>query len=297
MVGDNGKKKQKSDMILDTFLYLFSFIFVLIIILPFLHLLALSFNDGMDALKGGIGLLPRKFTMENYKVILKEQSLVRATLVSVARTVAGTFSSLILTGMVAYCFTRKDLVGRSFYLIVFLLPMYIGAGLIPTFLTYKALGLTNSFAVYIVPNFVWAYNIIIIRTFFDGLPKELEESAILDGANEYHIFFRIYVPLSMPVIVTIGLFNAVWQWNSWFDTVMYIRGSAWDTLSSLLAHMLMEQQTNFINNMKLAKRAVSLTPEVLKAAMTMVTVLPIMMVYPFLQKYFVKGVMVGAVKG
>lgn len=214
MVAEKRKKKQSSDRILDAFLFLFSFVFVLIIILPFLHLLALSFNDGMDALKGGIGLLPRKFTLENYKIILKEQSLVRATLVSVGRTVVGTFSSLVLTGLVAYCFTRKDLVGRSFYLIVFLLPMYIGAGLIPTFLTYKALGLTNSFAVYIVPNFVWAYNIIIIRTFFDGIPKELEESAILDGANEYQIFLRIYVPLSMPVIVTIGLFNAVWQWNS-----------------------------------------------------------------------------------
>ncbi len=298
MVKADGKEgKHKSDRGLDVFLYIFSFLFILVIILPFIHLIALSFNDGMDALKGGIGLWPRKVTLENYKIILQEQSLVRASVVSVARTVAGTFSSLVLTGLVAYCLTRRELVGRRFYLIVFLLPMYIGAGLIPTFLTYKALHLTNSFMVYIIPNLVWAYNIIIIRTFFDGLPKALEESAILDGANELQIFFRIYVPLSMPVIATIGLFNAVWQWNSWFDTVMYIRGNTWDTLSSLLAHMLMEQQTNFINDMKLAKRAVSLTPEVLKAAMTMVTVIPIMLVYPFLQKYFVKGVMIGAVKG
>lgn len=289
--------RHKSDRVLDLIIYIVSALFVLLILLPFIHLIALSFNDGMDALKGSIGLWPRKPTLENYKIILQEQSLLRATFTTVARMVVGTASSLVLTGLVAYCLTRKNLMGRRFYLIVFLLPMYIGAGLIPTFLTYKALGLTNSFAVYIVPNFVWAYNIIVIRTFFETLPKALEESAILDGATDYQIFFRIYVPLSMPVIVTIGLFNAVWQWNSWFDTVMYIRGNNLDTLSSLLAHMLMEQQTNFINDMKLAKRAVSLTPEVLKAAMTIVTIIPIMLVYPFLQKYFVKGVMIGAVKG
>lgn len=293
------KKKlhRKKITAFDMVTYTFSIVFMLIILMPFMYLIALSFNDGMDALKGGIGLWPRKFTLENYKVILEEASLARASFVTVLRTVVGTATSLLMTGLVAFCLTRTNLIGRKFYLVVFILPMYIGAGLIPTFLTYKTLGLTNSFWVYIVPNLVWAYNIIIMRTFFDGLPKALEESAFLDGATEFQIFFKIFIPLSMPVIVTIGLFNAVWQWNSWFDTVMYIRGNQWDTLSSLLAHMLMEQQTNFISDMKLAKRAVSLTPEVLKAAMTVVTALPIMVVYPFLQKYFVKGVMVGAVKG
>ena len=293
----NGKSMRRKITAFDAFIYFIAVVFTAIVIFSFIHLIALSFNDGMDAMKGGIGFWPRKFTLENYKIILQESSLFRATIVSVARTVIGTLVPLIATGLVAFCLTRSDLVGRRFYHIVFILPMYISAGLIPTFLTYKAMGLTNNFMVYIVPNLVWAYNIIIIRTFFDGLPRSLEESAIIDGANELQVFFRIFIPLSMPVIVTVGLFNAVWQWNSWFDTVMYIRGNELDTLSSLLAHMLMEQQTNFINDMKLAKRAVSLTPEVLKAAMTIVTALPIMLVYPFLQKYFVKGVMVGAVKG
>lgn len=289
-------KKKRKLTVFDIVLDMASIVFVLIILLPFVHLAALSLNDGLDALKGGIGLLPRKFTLENYKIIFQEQSLARASLVTVSRTLVGTALPLLCTSLVAFCLTRKDLVGRKFYLVLFLLPMYIGAGLIPTFLTYKALRLTNSFAVYIVPNLVWGYNIIILRSFFETLPASLEESAVLDGATEYQIFFRICIPLSMPVVVTIGLFNAVWQWNSWFDTVMYIRGNEWDTLSSLLAHMLMEQQTNFINDMKMAKRAVSLTPEVLKAAMTIVTALPIVFVYPFLQKYFVKGIMVGAVK-
>jgi putative aldouronate transport system permease protein len=281
----------------DILIHMLLIIFILIIVLPFVHLIALSFNEGTDALRGGIIFWPRKFTLENYKIIFQENSLLHATLISVLRTVIGTSSSLFITAAIAYCFTKNNLVGKKLYMIIFLLPMYIGIGLIPTFLTYRMLHLTNNFAVYIIPNLAWAYNIIIMRTFFEGLPGSLEESAFLDGANEFTVFLKVIMPLSKPVIVTICLFNGVWQWNSWFDTVMYIRGNSLDTLSSLLAHMLMEQQSNFINDMKLAKRAVSLTPAVLKAAMTMVTVIPVMLIFPSLQKYFVKGIMVGAVKG
>lgn len=289
--------RSKGEKFFDFSLMIVAILFCLTIIIPFLHIIALSFNKGNDALRGGIGIFPRVFTLENYKIIFEESSLLRAASTSVMRTVVGTVTSLLLTALVAYCFTKNDLIGLNFYLIIFLIPMYIGAGLIPNYLTLKMINLTNSFWVYIVPNLVWAYNIIIIRTFFQGLPAALEESAVIDGATEYTVFFRIILPLSMPVLATVGLFNAVWQWNSWFDTVMYIRGNNFSTLSSLLAKMLMEQQSSFIGDMKLAKRAVALTPEVLKAAMTIVTILPIMVVYPFLQKYFVKGVMIGAVKG
>ena len=289
--------RSKGEVVFDVVIFVLMVIFCLSVLIPFLYILALSFNDGTDALKGGIGLLPRKFTLENYKIIFEEESLFNATMVSVARTVLGTVLSGIITAFVAYCFTKKDLVGLNFYLVLFLMPMYLVPGLIPTFLTYNSIGLTNSFWVYIVPNLVWGYNIIITRTFFQGLPPALEESAVIDGANEYVVFFKIIFPLSMPVIATVGLFNAVWQWNSWFDTVMYIRGDEWRTLSSMLAKMLTEQQSNFVGTMKAAQRATSLTPQVLKAAMTVVTIVPILAVFPFLQKYFVKGVMVGAVKG
>ncbi len=298
MVAISRKKPgARAEVVFDIVVSVLCVLFCITVIVPFLYILALSFNNGTDALKGGIGLVPREFTLENYAIIFQEENLLKAVGVSVARTVIGTVSSGILTAFVAYCFTKKNLVGLNFYLALFLLPMYLVPGLIPTFLTYNALGLTNSFWVYIIPNLVWGYNIIITRTFFQGLPPALEESAVIDGANEYVVFFKVILPLSMPVIATVGLFNAVWQWNSWFDTVMYIRGDEWTTLSSMLAKMLTEQQSNFVGSMRTAKRATALTPQVLKAAMTVVTMVPIMVVFPFLQKYFVKGVMVGAVKG
>lgn len=298
MVNRAGRiKKSKEEKIFDVVIAVIMILFCMTVLVPFLYVIALSFNNGTDALKGGIGLWPREFTLENYKIIFQEQSLIRSTVISVLRTVVGTVCSGILTAFVAYCFTKKDLVGLNFYLALFLLPMYLVPGLIPTFLTYNKIGLTNSFWVYIIPNLVWGYNIIITRTFFQGLPEALEESALIDGANEFEVFFKVILPLSMPVIATVGLFNAVWQWNSWFDTVMYIRGDEWNTLSSMLAKMLTEQQSNFVGNMNMTKRAIALTPQVLKAAMTVVTITPILAVFPFLQKYFVKGVMVGAVKG
>lgn len=278
-------------------LYLFMILFSICVLYPFLYLLALSFNQGVDALRGGITIWPRKFTLENYKIIFEDAMLYRATFVSVARTVVGTLTALLFTSLVAYCLTKEKLVGYHFYLTLFLLPMYVSAGIIPTYLLYKGIGLTDSFWVYIIPNLVWAYNLIIMRTFFNAIPPSLVEASMIDGASELRIFFRVILPLSTPVIATIALYNAVWNWNSWLDTVLYTRSADLNTLMSLLSKMLMEQQSNQIATMKSSNRVQYLTPQVLKAAMTMVTTIPIIMVYPFLQKYFVKGVMVGAVKG
>jgi ABC-type glycerol-3-phosphate transport system permease component len=178
-----------------------------------------------------------------------------------------------------------------------ILPMYISAGMIPTYLVYRLFGLTNTFWVYIVPNLVWAYFVLIMRTFFEGLPPSLEESAVVDGANDLVVFFRIILPLSMPVIATVALFNAVWHWNTWFDTILLTRKKELETLMSLLAKMLLEQQTNLISDLRNQRRVRYMTPTVLRAAMTIITTLPIVMVYPFLQRYFVRGVLIGAVKG
>lgn len=272
-------------------------LFGVTVLYPFLYLAALSFNQGIDALRGGITLFPRKFTLENYKIIFQDSRLAFAVFISVSRTVAGTATAVIFTALVSYCLTKRHLIGYKFYITLYILPMYITAGIIPTYLTYRLFGLTNNFLVYIIPNFVWGFNILIMRTFFDDLPPALEESALLDGAGFYKVFFRIILPLSMPVIATIGLFNAVWQWNYWLDTIIYTRSKNLDTLMSILSRMLMEQQSSDIANLRNSRRVKFLTPEVLKAAMTMVTTIPIILVYPFLQKYFVKGVMIGAVKG
>jgi len=271
-------------------------IFSAAVLYPFVYLLALSFNDGMDALKGGITIWPRIFTLENYQIIFSEKQLTSAVFMSVSRTILGTLVTLVFTILVSYCFTRREMLFFNAYLWIIMLPMYVSAGLIPTFLVYRALRLTNTFWVYILPNLVWASNVVIMRTMFDTVPASLHEAAVIDGAGDMKILIRVIVPLSFPVIATIALFNAVWHWNSWYDTVMFTRDSHLDTLMSLLSRMLMESQSQLINVLKSARRAKSLTPEVLKAAMTIVTVVPIIIVYPFLQKYFVKGIMVGAIK-
>ena len=286
-----------SGVLFNTGVYLLLMVFAASVLYPFLYMLALSFNEGTDALAGGIALWPRKFTLENYRIIFQLPSLVNAVIMSVLRTVVGTLTAVVCTGLVGYCFTKRNLPGYRLFVTIFIVPMFVGAGLIPTFLAYRIYGLYDSFLVYIIPNLVWGTNAIIMRTFFDDIPASLSESAVIDGAGEMTIFFRIVLPLSKPVVATIALFNAVWQWNTWTDTFFFTRKSGLDTLSSILSRMILQLQAIDTDLLKVQKRASYITPQVMRAAMTMVTTLPIIMVYPFLQKYFVKGVMIGAVKG
>jgi putative aldouronate transport system permease protein len=292
------KQRSLGDKIFDALLTVVFVLFSLTVLYPFVYLLALSFNEGSDALRGGITVWPRVFTLENYAIIFQNEQLLHAVFISVSRTALGGGLDVFLSGICAYFFTKRYIVGYKFYVTLLVLPMYFSAGMIPTYLVYRGLGLTDSFLVYIVPNLVWAYNILIMRTFFYGLPQSLEESAHIDGANEYTIFFRIIIPLSTPVLATIFLFDAVWQWNSWFDTLIYAGSNdKLNTLMSLLAKMIMQLKANEITALKTAHGAKAITSDTLRAAMTIVTTLPIVMVYPFLQKYFVKGILVGAVKG
>jgi putative aldouronate transport system permease protein len=285
------------DRVFNAFLLVFFLLFSVAVVYPFLFLLALSFNEGTDALRGGITIWPRVFTLENYKIIFENAQLLRGLMNSVLRTVIGASLATFFSGFLGYAFTKRKLVGYRFYVTLLVVPMYFTAGIIPTFLVYRSLGLINNFLVYIIPNLVWGYNIIIMRTFISDLPQALEESAFMDGAHEYTIFFRIIFPLSMPVFATIVLFDAVWHWNSWFDTILYAPKEGLETLMSILARMLLELRAREIVGLKVSKRAMNITSETLRAAMTIVTTLPIIMIYPFLQKYFVKGVMIGAVKG
>lgn len=284
-----------ANRVFDAFLYLLLTLLCITIIYPFLHLLALSFNQGIDAIRGGIGIWPRAFTTENYALVFQDQGLISAVGMTVLRTVVGTTVEVILTAGVAYCFT-KSLVGYKFYMALYLIPMYWGAGIIPTYLVYREMGILNSFWIYILPNLAFGYNIIVMRTNFKSIPPALEESAEIDGASVLRIFLQIIIPLSGPVLATIALFAAVFQWNSWFDTLMYTRSDSLETLSSLLAQMLMEQQSSYVGSAIVTKRANHLTPEVLRAAMTIITTVPILFVYPFVQRFLISGVMVGSVK-
>lgn len=295
------KAKKRKMTGFDIAIIIILLLVVAVTLYPFLNVLAISFNDAMDTVKGGLHIWPRKFTLQNYKEILETGSkLPHAFLISVLRTVVGTALGVITTAMVAYCISREDFIFSKTVSVLFILTMYIGGGMIPDYMLTKQLGLINTFSVYIIPGLIWAYNVILIRSFIDGLPGALQESARLDGANDVTIFFRIILPLCTPVIATIALFIAVGQWNSWFDTYLYTESK--QSLSTL-QYELMKVMGNATANAKvdphnqnLKTTAASTNPESIKMAITIVTTVPILMVYPFVQKYFVSGMTLGAVK-
>ena len=198
---------------------LFMIFFVVITLYPVLNTLAISLNDGTDALRGGIHLIPRKWTLNNYKTVIQKNNLITGAFISVSRTVVGTVSSLAANALLAFIVSRKRFLFRRELSLFWVITMYVNGGLIPVFLLYKSLGLTNSFWVYIIPGMVSAFNVLVIRTYMEGIPESLEESAQLDGAGYMKIFIKIISPLCKPVYATVALFAAVGQWNSWFDAM------------------------------------------------------------------------------
>ncbi len=272
-------------------------IFVIITLYPILNTLAISFNDGTDALRGGIYLWPRVFTWKNYQTIIHKQNLLTATEISILRTVIATVTQLFVTALLAYVLSRKNFIFRKQISLLYVLTMYVNGGLIPTFLLYKGLGLTNSFWVYIIPGMVSAFNMLVIRTYMAGLPDSLQESAEIDGAGHFTIFLRIIVPLCKPVFATIALFIAVYQWNSWFDTMLYNRMRGEYTTLQYELMKLLSAVTNNSSNAETMKNAGNqVTPASIRAAATIITSLPIVCLYPFLQRYFVTGLTIGGVK-
>lgn len=272
-------------------------IFVIITLYPILNTLAISFNDGTDALRGGIYLWPRVFTWKNYQTIIHKQNLLTATEISILRTIIATVSQLFVTALLAYVLSRKNFIFRKQISLLYVLTMYVNGGLIPTFMLYKGLGLTNSFWVYIIPGMVSAFNMLVIRTYMASLPDSLQESAEIDGAGHFTIFLRIIVPLCKPVFATIALFIAVYQWNSWFDTMLYNRmRSEYTTLQYELMKLLSAVTNNSSNAETMKNAGNQVTPASIRAAATIITSLPIVCLYPFLQRYFVTGLTIGGVK-
>ncbi len=272
-------------------------IFVVVTLYPILNTLAVSLNDGTDSLRGGIYLLPRVFTWKNYQTILHKQNLLQASYITVLRTLIGTVSQLFFTALLAYVLSRKEFVFKKQVSFLYVLTMYINGGLIPTFLLYKGLGLTNTFWVYIIPGLVSAFNMLVIRTYMNGLPDSLQESAQIDGAGHFMIFMKIIVPLCKPVFATVALFIAVYQWNSWFDTMIYNRMSEqYTTLQYELMKLLSAVTNNSANAETMKNAGNQVTPASIRAAATILTSLPIVCLYPFLQRYFVTGLTIGGVK-
>lgn len=274
----------------------------LVTVYPFYYVAIMSFNDGIDAMAGGIYLWPRVFTLENYKEFLSDSKWLLAIFVSVSRTVLGTVLGVFFTCLVAYAMSFNDLKLRKVYYGIMIVCMYFSGGLVPYYLTIRSLGLLNSFMVYILPGMYSIYNMILAISFFQAIPHTLHESAYLDGANDMTIYLKIVLPLSMPLLATLALFVAVAQWNNWTDTAFYCTGQKdLRTLSFLLRDVIVSNETgamraNSMTSIAAGKMKPTTSRSIQMAAM-IVSVLPIMCVYPFLQKYFVSGIMLGAVKG
>ncbi len=277
-----------------------------VMLYPMLNTLAVSFNDATDSVRGGIYLWPRDFTLYNYEHVFGQAQLLQAGVISVLRTVIGTALSVFCTAMVAYTISRQYFVLRKFTTIAFVLTMYFSGGLIPTYMLMRELSLLGSFWVYIIPGLIGVFNLIVVRSFIEGLPDSLFESARIDGAGEFTMFLKIALPLCLPVIATISLFVAVFQWNSWFDVFLYNPNHPHlSTLQYELMKILQNSNSSIssgsaegaFTQSQSGVQVQVVTPTSVRAAMTIIVSVPIICVYPFLQKYFVKGLTLGGVKG
>jgi len=291
------------DKVFDFCNYIFMIFLIVVTLYPFINMLALSLNDANDSIRGGIYLWPRVWTLRNYEYVFSETNVYFATFISAARTIIGTLVSVFCTAMLAYAVSRPEYKLRKFVSIVFIFTMYFSGGLIPEYLLIKNLDLLNTFWVYIVPGIIGVFNMIVIRSFIDGLPEGILESARIDGAGDFTVFIRIVLPLIVPALATVSLFVAVYQWNSWFDVFLYNSSRAdLSTLQYELVKILASTNTSHLSPADqyadaMGGRTRTVTPTSIRATMTIVASLPIIMVYPFLQRYFVKGLVIGGVKG
>lgn len=290
-------KMSGADLAFRTCNALFMIIFVIVTLYPVLNTLAISLNDGTDALRGGIHLIPRVFTWKNYTTVLAKDNLITGAFITVARTIVGTLLALVSNAVLAFIVSRKNFIFAKQLSLFWVITMYVNGGLIPTFILYKSLHLTNTFAVYVIPGMISAFNMLVIRTYMRGIPESLEESAQLDGAGYTTIFLKVISPLCKPVYATVALFVAVGQWNSWFDAMLYNRMRNDLTTLQYELMKLLSSVTNQSSSAEAMKNSGgSVTPTSVRAAATIITMLPIICIYPFLQRYFVTGLTLGGVK-
>lgn len=301
----NGKTNNKIkvgylDQTIQGIIYLIIIFLCLIIVLPCLNVLVLSFNDGADAARGGIYFWPRVFTLDNYKEVFSDGSIMAAYKITIARTVIGTAASLLVTSLAAYVLKQEGLPGRKIITVLITFTMLFSGGMIPTYIQYNKLGLLNSFWVYVIPSLVNVTYLVMMRTFFEAVPESLEESAKLDGCGFFGIYIRIMLPLSKPVIAVVGLYTAVNHWNDWFSGAFYMNSnSKWPVqtvLQQLLSRAMSSQEVTTVGQ-AISQASRSVTSDSLKMAAVVITTVPILCVYPFVQKYFAQGAMIGAVKG
>lgn len=295
-------KKVLSDYVIIIVMVVVMFVVFVATLYPFLNALAISLNDKNDTILGGITFYPRVFTISNYRTIFTNPTIWKAYGITFARTIIGTVLGLLVTGAASFALSRKALAGRRFYTMLCLIPMYFGGGLIPSYLLIKQMGLTNNFLVYILPNLMNIWNMILMRSYFQSVPEALEESARIDGANYFTVFFKIYWPVSTPIIATIALYFGVFHWNDWYTTSVYISNPDLKPMTSVLLNIVNE--ASYAERMAAAGAAANIgmvknDTNVRSITMaTMITsIVPIVVIYPFLQRFFIKGIMIGSIKG
>ncbi|MCU6795029.1 MULTISPECIES: carbohydrate ABC transporter permease [Paenibacillus] len=283
--------------IFDGFNYTFLFVFALITIIPFIYIVSVSFAEPEEVLRRGFILFPTTFSLEGYRYIFSTDTIVRSLFVTIGITVAGTLINLIFTSLLAYPLSRQDFDGRKLCMMLIVFTMLFNGGILPTFIVVKAMGLLNSYWALLIPNAISAFNLIVIVSFFRQLPDGLEEAAKIDGCSDPGILVRIVLPLSAPVLATFALFYAVGHWNTFFSAILYINDSKMWPIQVWLRQIVILSQGGIGDSTQFDQNFVALPPQIIKMAVIVISTVPILLVYPFLQKHFAKGVLLGSVKG
>ena len=289
------RKRSMEDKIIDIVIYVFCSIVLFSTIYPFYYIFVTSFNEGIDASRGGIYWFPRVFTLENYTNFFTDAKWITALGVSALRTVIGTAIGTMATAIIAYGLSFQELVGRKLYMTLIIISMYFSGGIIPYYTLLRELKLLNTFGVYVIPGALNTFFIIVGISFFADIPASLRESAKIDGASEIAVFMKIILPVSKPFIATCVLFVGVGHWNNWYDTAFFIRDKSLATLSFLMMQVVNSNQIS-ATTVSAGVTTTSTTPVSVQAAAMIISTVPIICVYPFLQKYFVSGIMIGSVK-
>ena len=289
-----------SQLLGNVVVYGFLLLLFIITFFPFWHIFMLSLNDAGDPTYGKLMLWPSAFTLDSYKAVLQDSEIIHSLGVTVCRVLVGVPITVACVSMLAYALSKRELTGWRGINLFFVFTMYFSGGLIPTYMVVRSLHLIDSFWVFIFPNIINVFWMILVRTYIEGLPKEMMEAAQIDGANDFQIFLRVVLPVCVPVLATVTLFSAISHWNAWYDSYIYTYDSALKTLPAVLVKILNQYQTGDMlsaaQQLANEQRRMPVSSESIRMTVTMVATLPIIAVYPLLQKYFLKGMMIGAVK-
>ncbi len=288
--------KKIGDYVLDTMIYIFLVVLGLVTLLPFANVLSKSVSQEWAITSGKVGIFPVGFQLDTMKFVITSSQFLHSLLISVFVTAVGTLLSLLITAMTAYPLSKRELPGSKILIVLFIFTMMFSGGIIPNYLLIRQLGLINNLGSLILPALISVFNMLVIKSYFESLPESLEESAKLEGARNFTILFRIVLPLSGPVLATVGLFYAVSYWNDYFNPMLYINSSSLKPLQLYLQDIVMNADTSSSLN-RSADDLMNVTAEGIRSATVIASTIPILLVYPFLQKYFIKGVLIGSVKG